>query len=92
MSKSLLEMIEPLANLLGKSDLYCYLVPGSDERLIMTLFGDNTTIYLDKRDNYKELLSPLLLWCHASRARFDVNKTEIIPLGTPQFRNSLLVT
>ena len=84
--------IEPLANLLRKSNLYGYPIPGSDDRLITTLFADDTTVYLDKRDNYNELLSMLNLWCRASGARFNVNKTEIIPIGTPQYRNEFLET
>jgi hypothetical protein len=79
--------IEPLANLLRKSDLYGYPIPGSNDRLITTLFADDTTVYLDKRDNYGELLSILNLWCQVSGARFNVDKTEIIPIGSPQYRN-----
>ncbi|KIM79699.1 hypothetical protein PILCRDRAFT_40414, partial [Piloderma croceum F 1598] len=78
--------------LLGKSDLYGYPILGSDGRLIMTLFADDTTVYLDKRNNYEELLSILNLWCQASGARFNVNKTEIIPIGSPQYRNEFLET
>ena len=74
--------IEPLANLLRKSDLYDYPIPGSDD----------TTVYLDKRDNYEELLSILNLWCRASGVRFNVNKTEIIPIGSPQYWNKFLET
>jgi hypothetical protein len=81
-----------LANLLHKSDLYGYPIPGSNDRLITTLFTDDTTVYLDKRDNYEMLLSLLNLWCRVSGARFNVNKTEIIPIGTAHFRNEFLET
>ena len=84
--------IEPLANLLRKSDLYGYPIPGSEERLITTLFADDTTVYLDQKDNYDELLAILNLWCRASGARFNINKTEIIPIGLPQYRNELIET
>jgi hypothetical protein len=55
--------IEPLANLLRKSNRYGYPIPGSDDRLITTLFANDTTVYLDKRNSYDELLSILGLWC-----------------------------
>jgi hypothetical protein len=73
-------------------NLYGYPIPGSDDRLITRLFIDDTTVYLDRRDSYKGLLSILRLWCLASGARFNINKTEIIPIGTLQYRNKLLET
>jgi hypothetical protein len=51
--------IEPLANLLRKSDLNGYQIPGSDKDL--TLFADDTTVVLAESDSYDTLLAILTL-------------------------------
>jgi len=84
--------IEPLANSLRKSNLNGYQIPGSNDNLKTTLFADDTTVFLAKTDSYDELLPILTLWCRASGARFNVNKTEIIPIGTRMYREDVLRT
>ncbi|KAI9068534.1 hypothetical protein FKP32DRAFT_1526240, partial [Trametes sanguinea] len=73
--------IEPLAHALRRSTLRGFQLPGIADRLITTLFADDTTVYLDKDDDYDDLLRILERWCRASGAKFNVNKTEHIPLG-----------
>ncbi|EJD33806.1 hypothetical protein AURDEDRAFT_22614, partial [Auricularia subglabra TFB-10046 SS5] len=78
--------------LLRKSHLQGYEIEGLSERLIATLYADDTTVYLSANDNYEDLLGILEIWCRASGARFNVAKTEIIPLGEPGYRSSLIET
>ncbi|KIM85018.1 hypothetical protein PILCRDRAFT_49987, partial [Piloderma croceum F 1598] len=78
--------------LLRKSDLNGYQIPGSDEDLKTTLFADDTTVFLAESDSYDTLLAILTLWCRASGARFNVNKTEILPIGTKTYRDHVLNT
>jgi len=52
--------IEPLAASLRASRLRGYEVPGAIERLIATLFADDTTTYLSKHDRFSDLMGPLL--------------------------------
>jgi exonuclease III len=84
--------IEPLANLLRTSNLNGYQIPGSNDDLKTTLFADDTTVFLSQGDSYDELISILTLWCRASGARFNVNKTEVLPIGTKTYRESVLHT
>ncbi len=78
--------IEPLATMLRDSPIRGLVVPGRVDRLIATLFADDTTTYLSADDNYEDLSAILTKWCEASRARFNNDKTEYIPIGTPTYR------
>lgn len=81
--------IEPLACALRKSSLRGILIPGDVERLISTLFADDTTVFLGEGDDYEDALAPTEVWCRASRARFNLEKTEVIPVGTQEYRASV---
>ncbi|KAF5332006.1 hypothetical protein D9611_008889 [Ephemerocybe angulata] len=84
--------IESLASLLRKSDLKGFTTPEQTERLIVTLFADDTTVFLSVEDNFHDLEEILEKWCMASGARFNVDKTETIPVGTPHYREQVLDT
>lgn len=81
--------IEPLADALRKLGLKGLEVPGIAERLIAKLFADDTTVYLSAEDRYDKMEAILLTWCQASRAKFNAEKTECIPVGTKEFRMEL---
>ncbi|KAJ3847087.1 hypothetical protein EV368DRAFT_76847 [Lentinula lateritia] len=55
-------------------------------RLIATFFAEYTTVYLSKDDDFGDLKTILSEWCTASGAKFNISKTEIIPIGTPEHR------
>jgi hypothetical protein len=78
--------IEPLAATLRASNLKGYDIPGLEERLIVNLFADDTTVFLSKTDKFSDLQNILDLWCTASTAKFNINKTAIIPIGTEEYR------
>ncbi len=82
--------IEPLAALLQDSNLEEYKVPGILDKLIVTLFADDTTVYLSKNDKFSDLKRILDLWCAASGAKFNVPKTIIIPIGLVEHRTQLM--
>ena len=84
--------IEPLAASLRASNLRGYSIPGAAERLIATLFADDTTTFLHKEDSFTDLMTILDTWCTASGAKFNKDKTEIIPLGLPEYRAQLIGT
>lgn len=81
--------IEPLACALRESTLRGMEIMGDTERLITTLFADDTTVYLNETDSFKEMQDILDRWCTAARARFNVEKTEVLPVGTPKYRLEL---
>jgi len=84
--------IESLANMLRESNLQGLLVTGAIERTIATLFADDTTVYLSENDHFADLQEILKKWCIASSAKFNVQKTEIIPVGSKPYRNHLVET
>ena len=85
--------IEPLACLLRKSpDLAGFDIPGIREKLIVSLYADDTTVYLSESDSYATLQNILSKWCMASGAKFNLEKTEIIPIGTEEHRERVITS
>ena len=84
--------IEPLACMLRKSELIGIEIPGLRDRLIATLFADDTTVYLSDNDDLVTLQGILTRWCKASRAKFNAGKTEVIPIGSKTYRESVINT
>ncbi|KAL1948189.1 hypothetical protein VTO73DRAFT_12264 [Trametes versicolor] len=84
--------IEPLACALRQSTLRGILIPGDVDRLIANLFADDTTVFLGEGDDYSAALAPTEVWCRASRARFNLQKTEVIPVGTKEYRERVVAT
>lgn len=81
--------IEPLACALRKSGLKGLDLKNDMERLIAALFADDTTTYLSEHDSFTELQTILDKWCKGARARFNVGKTEVIPVGSERYRMEL---
>ncbi|KIY69343.1 hypothetical protein CYLTODRAFT_337003, partial [Cylindrobasidium torrendii FP15055 ss-10] len=69
------------------SNLKGYNIPGQVERLIATLFADDTTVFLSAEDSFDDLKAILDRWCIASGARFNIEKTQVIPIGSKAFIN-----
>lgn len=84
--------IEPLASMLRNSSLRGFTIPGQHDRLITTLFVDDTTVYLAEDDNYDDLWTILSTWCAASLARFNIHKTKIIPIGKEDYRKRVVAS
>ncbi|KAJ3573178.1 hypothetical protein NP233_g2591 [Leucocoprinus birnbaumii] len=78
--------IEPLAELIRTSNITGLKIPGIQRFLKTLLYADDTTVFLDCSDSYNELLSILDRWCRASGAKFNKNKTEVIPFGSEEYK------
>jgi hypothetical protein len=78
--------------MLRESDLRGYKIPGVASRAVVKLFADDTTAYLSEHDSLTDLYQTLENWCLASGAKFNVAKTEIIPFGSPEFREIFINT
>lgn len=85
-------VIEPLAEMLWRSNITGFQAPGITYRVVVTMFADDTTVYLRSTDEFDTLQSILTKWCTASGAKFNISKTEIIPIGTKLYRSQLLET
>ena len=84
--------IEPLAVNIRASPIRGIDVPGLDDKAKVSLFVDDTTVILTEHDSLSDLVRILDNWCAVSGAKFNVEKTEIIPIGTPEYRRNLVET
>ena len=85
--------IEPLACLIRNSpDVHGIDIPNLLEKLVIKLFADDTNIYLSKHDRLDKIQEILNKWCSASGAKFNIEKTEIIPIGTTAHRQRVIST
>jgi hypothetical protein len=82
--------IEPLARMLRQSNLKGYSVPHVLGKVVVKMYADDTTVYLDESDSFEELQELLRKWCPASGAKFNVSKTEVIPVGSPEYCSSMI--
>lgn len=73
--------------MLRASPLIGFKIAGETERLVTSLFADDTTIYLSKDDHFNDLQNVLDKWCRVSGAKFNVSKTIILPIGAKEYRN-----
>ncbi|KII84386.1 hypothetical protein PLICRDRAFT_57787 [Plicaturopsis crispa FD-325 SS-3] len=78
--------------MLRNSNLRGYNVPGVADKIVTTLFADDTTAYLNERDSFEDLQGVLEKWCIASKAKFNVEKTEVIPIGTEEYRAAVIAS
>ena len=84
--------IEPLAANIRASSIRGIEVPNLDEKIKISLFADDTTVILTEYDSFDDLIRILNEWCETSGAKFNVEKTEIIPIGTENYRKQLVRT
>jgi len=85
--------IEPLACALRNSEkLTGYNIPGIANKLIVNLYADDTTIFLNENDKYSNLEDILTSWCLTSGAKFNLEKMEIIPIGLNLHRERVITT
>ncbi|KDQ63431.1 hypothetical protein JAAARDRAFT_120510, partial [Jaapia argillacea MUCL 33604] len=69
-----------------------YKILGLTRRILIKLFADDATVYLNKQDRYADLQEILQKWCQASGAKFNIKKTEIIPIGSKTHRDRVIAT
>ncbi|OJT10530.1 Transposon TX1 uncharacterized 149 kDa protein [Trametes pubescens] len=84
--------IEPLSAMIRKSAIRGFNIPNSAVALKATLFADDTTVYLAESDDFTALQCVLDTWCSAAKAKFNIKKTEIIPIGAQEYRKEMAET
>ncbi|KAK1219895.1 hypothetical protein PQX77_017375 [Marasmius sp. AFHP31] len=57
-----------------------------------TLFADDTAVALHHSSSWEDLWEVLNTWTAASSGKFNIPKTEVIPIGSVEYRNTLLTT
>ncbi|XP_006463113.1 hypothetical protein AGABI2DRAFT_54975, partial [Agaricus bisporus var. bisporus H97] len=78
--------------MIRQSDLAGAKIPNLREKLKVLMFADDTTVFLTKNDKYSSLTKILETWCQAARAKFNIAKTEIIPIGSREYRETFTQT
>ena len=78
--------------MLQKSNLKGYQAPGMLSPTVVSLFADNTIVYLTEDNDFEDLLNILDDWCKASGVKFNISKTEIIPIGSKTYQRWLTET
>jgi hypothetical protein len=58
----------------------------------IAMFADDTTLFLGETDRLDVVNETLDHWCKASGAKFNIEKTEIVPIGTENYRTTVVVT
>ncbi|KAF8287617.1 hypothetical protein DL93DRAFT_2204071 [Clavulina sp. PMI_390] len=58
----------------------------TSRRIIVSLFADDTTVYLSRDDHIGTLNSIQETWCLASGAKFNKTKTKAVPVGPKEYR------
>ena len=85
--------IEPLAcQLRNNPNIHGISIPGTEERIITSLFANDTNLFLHKEDCMDRVQETLDKWCLTSGAKFNMEKTEIIPIGSIAHRNQVITT
>jgi endonuclease/exonuclease/phosphatase family metal-dependent hydrolase len=85
--------IEPLADAIRQSNLKGIKIMTEDiDRLIVSLFADDTLVYLSEKDDLNELRDIINNFCKASTARFNMEKTEYLPIGNKTYREEVIKT
>ena len=85
--------IEPLACLIRMNpNIHGLDIPCLPENLKIKMFADDTDLYLNKYDRLDIVQETLDHWCAASGAKFNIEKTEIIPIGSVAHRDNVLLT
>jgi hypothetical protein len=88
--------IEPLACTIRKdANLQGIRVPSLPtlkELLKAKFFADNTSVYLNETDKFDFLQMILDDWCQVSGTKFNIGKTEVVPIGTTAHREQVVST
>jgi hypothetical protein len=67
-------------------------IPGLIKKLVVKMFADDTSLYLSKRDRLNNVQDILDQWCIVSGAKFNTEKTEIIPIGSITHQTCIITT
>jgi hypothetical protein len=83
--------IEPLVYTIWNSpNINGFKIPGLNDRIVVNIYADDTTIYLLLKDRYSDLENILKEWCMASEAKFNLEKMEIQSIGTKLHREQVV--
>jgi hypothetical protein len=83
--------IEPLAcKIRSDPAIHGLRIPGLEEKLAIKMFADDTSLYLSQQDRFDHVQTIIDKWCAVSGAKFNIEKTEIIPIGAENHRQRII--
>ena len=83
--------IEPLVCAIRKDvNFKGITVPGVEEPLKAKFFADDTSVYMCKSDKFDFIKMLLGDWCRVSGAKFNIEKTEVVPIGSEDHRQQVV--
>jgi len=65
-------------------------IQGIQEKILVSLFADDTLVYMNKKDKRQTLEKMINTFCKASPAKFNKEKTEILPIGSEKYRKQVI--
>jgi len=84
--------IEPLACAIRESKLKGYKIKNTPIKILISMFADDTLIYMNAKDDHTILEKIIENFCKASTAKFNKEKTEYLPIGPKPFREKVIET
>ncbi len=87
--------IEPLSKMIQMSNNLKGLkttTPSETHKAILSLFADDAAVFLAEDDPPKTLFEILEKWCQAASAKFNNDKTIIIPISSEAYRKEVIDT
>lgn len=67
-------------------------IPGLQDPIKTNLFADDTNLYFSQNNSFNHAQGILSNWCQVSGAKFNIDKTEIIPIGSEAHRQQVIIT
>ena len=67
-------------------------IPAIERKQIINLYADDTCLFLSKEDNLDHVKEIVDEWCEVSGAKFNTEKTEIVPIGLWEHRARMVET
>ncbi|EKM74423.1 hypothetical protein AGABI1DRAFT_15624, partial [Agaricus bisporus var. burnettii JB137-S8] len=77
---------------LRQSNLKGFKIKGLVDQFLASLFANNTLVYLKEDDNLDLLRQIIQDFCQVSTAKFNLSKTEYLPIGSKEYRKRVIVT
>ena len=85
--------IEPLACMIrADPNINGITIPGLKDPIKTNLFADDTNLYFSQNDHFDHAQDILNNWCQVSGAKFNIDKTEVIPIGSVAHRQRIIMT
>ena len=85
--------IEPLACMIRNDpNIKGITISGIPDPIKANFFADDTNLYLSRTDSFDYVREFLKDWCQVAGAKFNIEKTEIIPIGSAEHREQVVTT